>query len=153
VDQVIVRRCETRDAEAVQNLMHQLKPKANLGAFADRFSELIDARGQCWLVSESGGAVIGVIGVTICTEKNLLGVKKCAWLNNFIVDEGHRGRGIGGALLENAQSFARESGAEFIQLITKLDRKVAQEFYENHGFQKTSYRYCKNLRPQGGAAK
>ena len=56
----------------------------------------------------------------------------------FIVDRDYRGRGIGGAILENAVSRVfREFGERSLALGVHRDNIRAVGFYERHGFRRT----------------
>ena len=56
----------------------------------------------------------------------------------FIVDRDYRGRGIGGAILENAVSQVfREFGERSLALGVHRDNVRAVGFYERHGFRRT----------------
>ena len=57
------------------------------------------------------------------------------WLiiDNFWIDASLRGQGVGSAMLQQAESVARERGCRF-SLLDTLDFQ-AQPFYEKHGYQ------------------
>lgn len=58
----------------------------------------------------------------------------------------HRGRGIGGLLLQAVEDWARERGAELLLTDTNLRSNVgAVEFYEQHGFERQSVILRKRL--------
>jgi GNAT superfamily N-acetyltransferase len=53
----------------------------------------------------------------------------------FIVDSKHRGRGIGGELIERFLKAARDSGARLVTVYTD-DRMSNWQFYERKGFKR-----------------
>lgn len=55
-------------------------------------------------------------------------------LEDVIVREDARGRGIGSRLLEHAVAYARDRGFTRITLLTDRDNAGAQRLYERHGF-------------------
>jgi ribosomal protein S18 acetylase RimI-like enzyme len=57
-------------------------------------------------------------------------------LNDLFVDNDHRKKGIGEALLKAAAGFAKTHGAVFLQLETAVDNHAAQSLYEATGFVK-----------------
>ncbi|MFB9842874.1 GNAT family N-acetyltransferase [Mucilaginibacter ginsenosidivorans] len=57
-------------------------------------------------------------------------------LNDLYVDENHRKKGIGEALIRTAIAFAKAAGAADLQLETATDNHTAQRLYEAIGFEK-----------------
>lgn len=47
---------------------------------------------------------------------------------------GYQGQGIGSHLLDYAENFAQDQGAEFIKLSSSIQRTQAHHFYEKHGY-------------------
>jgi GNAT superfamily N-acetyltransferase len=62
-----------------------------------------------------------------------------------VVDEGHRGHGIGHMLVEAAETAAREAACSRIEATSALHRAGAQRFYERLGYQRTSAHFLKRL--------
>lgn len=57
-----------------------------------------------------------------------------AWLEDVVVDERHRGLGIGRALVLQAAKRARECGAEQLLLTSNPSRTAARRLYAECGF-------------------
>ncbi|MGN6638608.1 MAG: GNAT family N-acetyltransferase [Mucilaginibacter sp.] len=57
-------------------------------------------------------------------------------LNDLYVENTHRKKGIGEALIKTAMNFAKGTGATFVQLETAIDNYTAQRLYEAIGFEK-----------------
>lgn len=68
-------------------------------------------------------------------------------LNDLFVHPGHRGVGIGVALLDRAETFATETGAIRISLQTARTNHLAQQMYEARGWKLNTalYGYSKRL--------
>jgi ribosomal protein S18 acetylase RimI-like enzyme len=69
---------------------------------------------------------------------------KKAFIDDVVVDERHRGRGIGEALTQEALNQARALGAKSVDLTSRPSREAANRLYQRIGFQKretNSYRY------------
>ncbi|MFE9608710.1 GNAT family N-acetyltransferase [Streptomyces sp. NPDC006012] len=65
-------------------------------------------------------------------------------IEDVVVDEGARGRGIAGLLLREAVRIATEAGARTVDLTSRPDRAAANRLYERLGFQprnSTVYRF------------
>ena len=58
-----------------------------------------------------------------------------AWIEDVVVDETGRGRGIGAALTEEAIRLARAAGARTVDLTSRPSRAAANRLYERLGFQ------------------
>lgn len=63
-----------------------------------------------------------------------LALRRIGILEDIYVDEAHRGAGIGGALLAEAERYARERGLSRLTLSTAHKNRVAQRLYLNHGY-------------------
>ena len=84
-------------------------------------------------VAEVEGIVVGFaclrVTRSICYEFAL------AELTELYIDESYRRRGVGRALIEQAELVAQEQGAESLMLLTGAKNLTAQEFYRSAGYQ------------------
>lgn len=60
---------------------------------------------------------------------------KIGYIYNFGVDGAYQKRGIGAMLLEKAEDFLREKGAETVELNVFLFNQRALAFYKKYGYQ------------------
>ena len=60
---------------------------------------------------------------------------KIGYIYNFGVDEAYQRRGIGAMLLEKAEDFLWEKGAETVELNVFLFNQRALAFYKKYGYQ------------------
>jgi ribosomal protein S18 acetylase RimI-like enzyme len=58
-----------------------------------------------------------------------------AWVEDVVVDEKARGRGVGKLLTEHAVRVAREHGAHSVDLTSRPSRAAANALYQRVGFQ------------------
>jgi len=63
-----------------------------------------------------------------------------ARLRFFIVDDAHRGAGLGERLMRTALDFCRDSGHQRVFLTTFAGLDAARKLYERHGFMLTEER-------------
>ena len=77
-------------------------------------------------VAESHGTIVGVLVFTVADEGFLI--------DNVAVDPGHRGKGLGGALLEFAEAEARRAGFDFIHLYTPETMTENVALYSRIGY-------------------
>lgn len=61
-------------------------------------------------------------------------VPSCAEVEDFVVDPGLRGRGVGGALLDAADTQCRERGVTRLGLAVGLGNPSARAIYEHRGY-------------------
>lgn len=58
-------------------------------------------------------------------------------IGGLVVTEDQRGEGVGGALLQRAEKWARQRRMQRLRVRTRMERKKAQRFYERLGFKPT----------------
>ena len=61
-----------------------------------------------------------------------------AWIEDVVVDEAARGRGVGEALNRAAIERARDEGATTVDLTSRPSREAANRLYQRLGFQERS---------------
>jgi ribosomal protein S18 acetylase RimI-like enzyme len=66
-------------------------------------------------------------------------------ISMFVVDERLRGRGIGAAMLAEAESRLAALGCGIVEVTSNMRRDRAHSFYERLGYERTSYRFAKTL--------
>jgi GNAT superfamily N-acetyltransferase len=87
------------------------------------------------LVALEGGNSLGLAWV-ITTRA----LDRAAYLRLLLVAEGKQSRGVGAALLADAERRARASGCRHLVLLVTTTNRRAREFYGRHG-----YRHVGNL--------
>lgn len=95
---------------------------------------LEDERG-CLLVARSRGEVLGM-----CSAQLLISTAEggySAWVEDLVVDQDHRGNGIGRRLLSAISAWAHEQGATRLQLLADYDNRPALYFYRCNGWRAT----------------
>ena len=121
---------------------------ANLGYPADaaeipaRLRRLRSA-GDDAFVAELDGATVGL--ATVHARNMLHDSRPVVQLTALVVPPGMRGRGVGRALVDDAERWAKARGANRLVVTTALHRVEAPLFYERIGFEHTGRRYVKRL--------
>jgi GNAT superfamily N-acetyltransferase len=87
------------------------------------------------VVALEGGVPLGLAWV-IATRA----LDRSAYLRLLLVAEGQQSRGLGGALLADAERKARASGCRHLVLLVTTANRRARSFYARHG-----YRHVGNL--------
>ena len=109
------------------------------------------------LVAEFDGRVVGWLSARVQRPDQDAGVelaREHGWtrlmVEVLIVDGGQWRRGAGTALLERAESWGRDQGAEVVRLGTYAHSPVAVGFYEQHmGYTRRAIIFQKRLRSSG----
>lgn len=100
------------------------------------FARVLSDEHQTTLLAEVDGEAAGTLVVAVLP--NLAhGGAPYAVVENVVVDERWRSRGIGEALMREAMERGREAGAYKLSLTTNLKRERAHEFYRKLGFVET----------------
>ena len=87
-------------------------------------------RSQTLLVARDGEAVVGALTLVLYRTTRL-----CARIEDVVVDEAARGRGLGEALTREAVRLAREAGAVRVELNSRPERAAANRLYRRLGFE------------------
>jgi ribosomal protein S18 acetylase RimI-like enzyme len=86
------------------------------------------------LVAEKEGE--RVIGLLSASQRwTLWHAGPCALIEELVVDEDARRRGVGRALVEAAVEWARAQGCSEVEVSTDPDNASAQAFYQRLGFE------------------
>lgn len=100
------------------------------------------ARGadQYFLARRSDSGVCAALGfVHLMPSTNTLAMRPIWLLEDLFVDPARRGNRIATRLLERAERFARNSGAERLTVSTAHDNLVAQRIYKRLGYVKEEH--------------
>jgi len=87
-----------------------------------------------------GGRIVG--SLTLVTFRIPTGVR--AWIEDVVVEESQRGKGIGEALTRAALDRAAELGSRTVDLTSRPSREAANRLYQRVGFklrESNLYRY------------
>jgi len=137
-----IRDAEQADAAAVADLLGQLGyPTSAEGAEARL--ERLRVVGDRVVVAELDGRTVGLahLQVAPAIERD----RPAAKIGALVVDDAHRGRGVGRALLDAVEAEARVRGCELLFLTTAERRDDAHAFYERVGLEYTGRRYARTL--------
>ncbi|MEI7592484.1 MAG: GNAT family N-acetyltransferase [Actinomycetes bacterium] len=89
---------------------------------------------------DRGGEIVGTL--TLVIFRIPTGIR--AWIEDVVVDESARGRGVGEALNREAIQRAQEAGARTVDLTSRPNREAANRLYRRLGFgarETNVYRY------------
>jgi ribosomal protein S18 acetylase RimI-like enzyme len=105
--------------------------------------EIVEAQASTVLIARDAqdkGRIVGLL--TLVVFRIPTGVR--AWIEDVVVDEAVRGRGVGEALSQEAVRRAVGLGARTVELTSRPSREAANRLYERLGFVRRDsnvYRY------------
>ncbi len=138
-----ISKIDKQDIESLSVLYQQLIPnEISLTKMESVYERNKDNPNHIVLVAKENGEVIGTILAVIC-EMFFGQCKSFMVVEDFVVDEMHRNKGIGTALMDQIESFARNRNCSYIMLITDSDRISSQNFYKSLGYKSDEYRAFK----------
>jgi ribosomal protein S18 acetylase RimI-like enzyme len=118
--------------EAFARLLPQLSSSA-VPLTREALTEIIAAPHNTVLLARdptASGRVVGTLTLVMFRIPTALR----AWIEDIVVDDAVRGRGIGEALTLAAVSLAKSRGAKTVELTSRRSRKAAHRLYEKSGF-------------------
>ena len=122
---------------AFARLVPQLSRSSPPPTEAD-LAEMVDAPGTRLLLAvdaEDGGATGPIVGsLTLVLFRIPTGVR--AWIEDVVVDEAVRRRGVGEALTRRALEVAAGAGARTVDLTSRPAREAANRLYARMGFER-----------------
>lgn len=132
-----VRRAKREDALEVWKLITQLQDFLGLEItpyekFTALWEKAIGSSQFEAFVAEEEGEIKGL--ATVWFRESLSHGGRVALIDEFIVAEGERGRGIGTCLLERVVSECFRDGCIEVEVVTEEGNLVAREFYRKLGF-------------------
>jgi ribosomal protein S18 acetylase RimI-like enzyme len=98
--------------------------------------ELLAARDTAVLAAVADEQVVGLVEVSLhdTPREPRLAERRRAHVVDLVVDEAHRRRGIGRALMDAAVSWARQHGATDVVLTVWAGNNEAEAFYRSLGY-------------------
>ena len=139
VDVEVVHEVNDEVTVAMRHLLPQLSSSA---AQPDQAAvqRIVGSEATTLLAAKLDGRIVGFLALAMFPIPT--GVR--AWIEDVIVDETARGRGIGEALTRKALDLAETAGARTVDLTSRPSREAAGRLYERVGFAPRStriYRY------------
>jgi ribosomal protein S18 acetylase RimI-like enzyme len=141
-DRPVVVAAHTVDDELVaafDRLIPQLSSSSPPPS-TDHLAALVASDDTVLFVARDGGHIVG--SLTLAFYRIPTGLK--AWIEDVVVDDAARGRGIGEMLNQAALDEARSRGAKDVSLTSRPSREAANRLYQRIGFERREtnvYRY------------
>ena len=128
--------------EALQRLLPQLSPGRPVPTTV-QVKELMAAHGSTLLLArDEEGHIVGTLTFVVFRTTTELRAR----IEDVVVEESARGKGLGEQLVREALRLGRERGARSVTLTSRPDREAANRLYERVGFaQRDTNVYTYNL--------
>jgi GNAT superfamily N-acetyltransferase len=140
---IALRAAEHRDADAVAALLAVLGYPCSREDAEQRIDDIADEPDQYLRVAELDGEVCGLLALDVMYYLPL--GSNTARITALAVGRAQSGRGIGRALLQEAELLARQAGAARIEVTSAAHRDDAHAFYQACGYSDSPRRYLKHL--------
>jgi ribosomal protein S18 acetylase RimI-like enzyme len=137
----MINRFSERAFEAVSGMLTQLSPDAAL-LTRDNFKSILASEGSHLFISElDNKKITGML--SIGTYQTPTGIK--VWIEDVVVDESYRGKGIGKELMIFALNYSKSLGAKDVRLTSRPSRIAANKLYSKLGFKKYETNFYKYM--------
>lgn len=139
-----IRIATVADAEEIAQLSGQLGYPSTAEEAVERLQAVNRHAEHAVYVAETNGRLVGWIHVF---SRPSLSTEPSAEVAGLVVDEHCRSRGVGEALMRQAERWAKEQGCRTVRLRSNITRLRAHAFYERLGYEiiKTSKSFYKAL--------
>ena len=129
-----IRDMEPDDIDALSKLYYQFwNEESDTQKMKNKFTKLQKDKSYIFLCATENEKLIGSVMGIVCEE--LYGeCEPFLVLENMVVDNDYRQKGVGRALFSELENRAKTNACTQIILVTEADRKDACGFYESIGF-------------------
>ncbi|MGZ8371092.1 MAG: N-acetyltransferase family protein [Caulobacteraceae bacterium] len=139
----LIRIAAPAVAEAISQLLDDVEHPLASEQVWGRIEHLRDAGGEVFL-AEQERMVIGLAAVTLAPS--LYRLSDTGHLSLLVVSQRVRSQGIGRALVDRFEQWAREKGCEAVDLTSHVRRTRAHSFYLGLGYEQNGVRFVRPLR-------
>jgi len=133
VTTVTVREAQGADAAAVAALYRSFVSSPQINVREDRLEVIASDPNNFLFVCEADGAVCGTALLTLCLDA-MFGNQPYGVLENVVVNESWRGKGIGSRLIAHAEELCRIRDCSKIMLLSTSSRVSAHRFFQQQGY-------------------
>jgi len=137
VDDILIRKLRTEDAEDISNIYAAITQTPVKDDFIHIITVQVDRKEDASFVAEFNGRVVGyMISIVISGG---FGIKKSTWISNMGVTPKFMGQGIGESLARKIFEFSREKGIKDIYTSVRWDSPDLLSFFKTLGFDRSNF--------------
>ncbi len=147
----IIRKAGKEDFDRIIDLFMQLWPGKSLNSdkLLNVFQRMKASDDYELLCAVKDDQLVGFASLAVL--QNFWQEGLIMYITTMVVDQKHRGSGIGKSLIDRITEIAKEKGCAKIELESALHRVDAHSFYEKMGFEKRSWFFSKNVKSSGSS--
>jgi glucosamine-phosphate N-acetyltransferase len=144
-NQINIRYVTETDFSEIFCLLEQLWPnkKLDFDKMLFVFNRNLTADYKRLICAEINSKIVGFCSLTI--KDNLWQQGLLGNVDELVIDEQFRCKGIGTSLMEKITEIAKQTGCVQIELDSALHRIQAHTFYRNLGFESRAYLFSKSI--------
>ncbi|MCA8351694.1 GNAT family N-acetyltransferase [Burkholderia cepacia] len=139
-----MRDARLSDCAAIARLLRQLGYDVTPALIHEKLLSLADKPSDRVCVAILNGEIVGSISQHILPLFHAPG--NLGRITSLVVDECHRGYGIGGALMADAQRWFERGRCVKLEVTSGDQRPDAHRFYAHHGFARDGQRLSRKMR-------
>ena len=128
---ISIREMTANDAKAVNALSKQLGYPLSIEQTLQNIYAVLQSKDHTAFVAEYDSEIVGWVGAS---QSIMIEVMPHCEINGLVIDQDHRGMGIGKLLIDKVKQWAMEKNNTRIGLHCNVKRTEAHLFYEHLGF-------------------
>lgn len=128
-----IRRAAAQDAPAIERLYRELVSDPHVHVDPGQVAALSESSTNVLLVAEADGVICATALLTLCADV-MYRTQPFGVVENVIVAELMRGRGIGHSLLARVEQMAVAADCTKLMLLSAASRQDAHVFFQQCGF-------------------
>jgi GNAT superfamily N-acetyltransferase len=139
MNDILIRRAKESDLRAIEKLLEDLinamddTEGIDTGTALENCERLLNDAGSHFLVAAREGTPVGFINFTV--RQTILHQGPSALIDELVVAEEYRGKGVGRQLVQAAIEKCRRLGCSEVEVSTEKTNLNAREFYKQCGFE------------------
>jgi len=139
------RECTKNDFHHIKRLLFQLWPDLydDENYLKNIFEKRIDKKSHFLICAEEDDSIIGFCSLVVKNTFLVNGLY--GQIDEVVVDDTLRNKGIGKILLDEVIKIAMKAGCRMIELNTAFHRVNAHKFYEKYGFKKVAFVFSMDI--------
>ena len=128
---ITIREMTADDVKAVNVLSNQLGYSLTIEQTLQNINTVLQSKDHTAFVAEYEDKIVGWIGAS---QAIMIEVMPHCEINGLVIDQDHRGMGIGKLLIDKVKRWAMEKNNTKIGLHCNVKKTEAHLFYEHLGF-------------------
>jgi len=125
-----ISKADDETFDAVNRLLPQLSKSANL-INLEKLHKLCSSECTRLYFAKEGEFILGMLSLVVFSIPT--GTK--AWIEDVVVDQKARGKGVGKALMNHALDESKKCGVKSIDLTSRPSRESANKLYQSLGYE------------------